>query len=145
MSWNVILHLCVFGKLSHAQISPFTTITNYSASLQPLAVYNSKAVHGVLQFCSHVYSSPHPSPPPPHATSWFLIIRRQGNGPLHRITGWFLEEANFSFKRGRYGLSCKNILETGQSRWYCRTFIWSIMQPAYTGKHMSNSNSKMPS
>ena len=39
-----------------------------------------------LQFGSHVYSSP-------HATSWFLIIKRRGNGPLHciSITGWFIE------------------------------------------------------
>ena len=39
-----------------------------------------------LQFGSHVYSSP-------HATSWFLIIKRRGNGPLNciSITGWFIE------------------------------------------------------
>ena len=81
------------------QIIPCTDFTlrnNYQLLCFPVTSPVLHDVHcSTLQFGSHVYSSPPPLPPP-QATSWFLIIRRQGNGPLHRITGWFLEEANFS-------------------------------------------------
>ena len=90
-SSQIMLSQCVCGKLFRAQISPFATITNYCASLQPLQY--------VVQYIIAVWFPRiflPPTTPPPQATSWFLIIRRQGNGPLHRITGWFLEEANFS-------------------------------------------------
>ena len=115
MSWDIIQHLCVPGKLSHAQISPFTTIANYCASLQPPQCTIEKAAHcHVAVWFPRIF--PPPPPPPPHATSWFLIIRRQGNGPLHRITGWFLEEANFSLLYSRDGLCWKHVLET--AHWY---------------------------